>query len=268
MRFDVATFTALWLITFLCCALIATVLARMFAQVSAFRFWAAAFYLLATASACFALHLTWRTDLLLFATAALALQSRILLWAGTRKLFGVPVSWRTAIVVIGAFCVLYGGALLLKLPMLPRAVLLALFFAPYRAATLYEVCRRRRPQLGLARTIVAIGAAIATLSAIVPLMLVLLDRANLALLLGNPQTTSAVYAVVFAGDVLLASGLMVLAFKLLILERDMLATLDRSASQRLAVVRNMRGITGSNAAHDCLTGADEPTQRCPLPGAV
>ncbi|MFP3648076.1 hypothetical protein SB822_55505, partial [Paraburkholderia sp. SIMBA_054] len=92
--------------------------------------------------------------------------------------------------------------------------------------------------------------------------------ANLALLLGNPQTTSAVYAVVFAGDVLLASGLMVLAFKLLILERDMLATLDRSASQRLAVVRNMRGMTGSNAAHDYLPGADEPAQRCPLPGAV
>ena len=91
MRFDVATFTALWLITFLCCALIATVLARMFAQVSAFRFWAAAFYLLATASACFALHLTWRTDLLLFATAALALQSRILEGDGVPSFLNVFV---------------------------------------------------------------------------------------------------------------------------------------------------------------------------------
>lgn len=32
--------------------------------------------------------------------------------------------------------------------MVLRAVLLVLFFLPYRAATLYEVCRRRRPHLG------------------------------------------------------------------------------------------------------------------------
>ncbi|WP_027801913.1 hypothetical protein [Paraburkholderia dilworthii] len=265
MKFDVATFASLSLVTFLCCALVATALRRMFAQVSAFRFWAAAFYLLAAASACFALHLTWPTDLLLFATATLALQSRILIWAGTRELFGVPASWRTGLAVTCAFCALYGGALLLNLPMLPRAVLLALFFAPYRAATLYEVCRRRRPHLGLARTIVAIGAGIVTLGAIVPLMLVLLHRANLSLLLGNPQSTSAIYAVVFAGDVLLASGLIVLAFKLLILERDMLATLDRSAAARLLASRHMRAGAGAAAAYGGSPGQDGPAQRRSLP---
>ena len=268
MRFDVATFTSLCLITFLCCALIATVLSRMFAQVGAFRLWAAAFYLLAAASACFALRSAWRTDFLLFATAAFALQSRILIWAGTRALFGMPMAWRTAFIVTCAFCVLYGGALLLELPMLPRAVLLALFFAPYRAATLYEVCRRRRPHLGMARTVVAIGATIATLGAIVPLTLVLLDHANLALLIGNPRTTSAVYAVVFAGDVLLASGLIVLAFKLLILERDMLATLDRSASERLALARNSRTSLGPATAREPLPHHDEPSQRRSLSGMV
>uniref|UniRef100_E1TDW5 Uncharacterized protein n=1 Tax=Burkholderia sp. (strain CCGE1003) TaxID=640512 RepID=E1TDW5_BURSG len=268
MKFDVATFTSLWLITFLCCALIATVLARMFAQVGAFRLWAAAFYLVAAAAACFALHLTWQTNILLFATATLALQSRILIWFGTRSLFGIRIKWRGALIVMGLFCVMYGGALLLQLPMLARAALLALFFAPYRAATLYEVCRRRRPHLGLARTVAVIGAGIATLSAIVPLTLVLLDRANLALLIGNPQTTSAVYAVVFAGDVLLASGLIVLAFKLLILERDMLATLDRSASERLALSWKTRADAGHAADRDTLSGHGEPGQSRSLSGMV
>ncbi|CAB3674718.1 hypothetical protein [Paraburkholderia rhynchosiae] len=266
MKFDVATFTSLSLIMFLCCALIATVLSRMFAQVSAFRFWATGFYLLAAASACFALHRIWRTDLLLFATAALALQSRILIWAGTRELFGVAVSWRRGLVVTGVFCVVYGSALFFEMAMLPRAVLLALFFVPYRAATLYEICRRRRPHVGLARSVVAIGAAIATLGAIVPLTLVLLDRANLSLLLGNPRTTSAVYAVVFAGDVLLASGLIVLAFKLVIVERDMLATLDRTASERLAMSRQTRA--GSHLTHGDSPGYDKPAQRVSLPGMI
>jgi hypothetical protein len=74
---------------------------------------------------------------------------------------------------------------------------------------------------------VAVGSGIATLSAVVPLVLVLLDRANMTLLYGHPRTTSALYAVVFAGDLLLTLGLIVLALHHLIVERDMLATLER-----------------------------------------
>ena len=118
------------------------------------------------------------------------------------------------------------------------------FFLPCRAGALYEVCRRRRAHLGGARLIAVIGGLIATLNAIVPLTLVLLDRANLSLLLGNPQQTSAVYAVVFAGDLLLASGLLVLAFKKLSVERDMLATIDRGASEHLARARVVRAQHG------------------------
>ncbi|MFL9903649.1 hypothetical protein PQR75_33035 [Paraburkholderia fungorum] len=43
----------------------------------------------------------------------------------------------------------------------------------------------------------------------------------------RPSTTSALYAVAFAGDLLLTIGLIVLALHHLIVERDMLATLDR-----------------------------------------
>ena len=268
MKFDVATFVSLWIVTFLCGALVATALSRMFRQVTAFRFWALAFYLLAASSACFALHLTWVNDLLLVATATLALQSRILIWAGTRELFGETAPWRAGLAVTAVFCVLYGSALMFRVPMVLRALLLALFFLPCRAATLYEVCRRRRPNLGPARLIVVIGSTIAILNTTVPLTLVLLDRANLSLLLGNPQTTSALYAVVFAGDLLLASGLFVLAFKLLIVERDMLATLDRSASERLAGARQMRADSDCRAARGDTRGHDTPTQCRSLPGPV
>ncbi|WP_232624445.1 hypothetical protein [Paraburkholderia ginsengisoli] len=240
MQFDVATFTSLCLITFVCCALITAALSRMFKQTAALRFWAAGFFLLATSSVCFALHRTWRFDLLLLVTATLALQSRILLWAGTRELFGASAPWRAGLGVTVVFCVLYGAALMLKAPVALRASLLALFFLPVRVATLYEVCRRRRPHLGAARVMVVIGGTITSLNAIVPLSLVLLDRTNLSLLLGNPQTTSALYAVVFAGDLLLASGLIVLAFKLVTVERDMLATLDRRTSVHLATSRAIR----------------------------
>ncbi|HZZ06620.1 MHYT domain-containing protein, partial [Paraburkholderia sp.] len=169
MKIDVATFQTVWLITFLCSALITTALSRMFAHVGAFRFWAIGFYLLATATACFALHAIWHTDLLLFATATLALQSRILIWAGTRDLFGASAPWRAGLVVTAVFSLLYGSALAWNAPLLVRASLLALFFAPCRAATLYEVYRRRRPRLGPARMLVAVGSVIATLNAIVPL---------------------------------------------------------------------------------------------------
>ncbi|WGS53857.1 hypothetical protein LFL96_22720 [Paraburkholderia sp. D15] len=269
MKFDVATFTSLWLITFLCCALITTALSRMFARVAAFRFWAIGFYLLAASSACFALHLSWRTDWLLLATATLALQSRLLIWSGTRDLFGESTHWRTGLAISAMFCALYGGALLFRVPMLLRAVLLTLFFLPCRAATLYEVCRRQRPELGPARLIVVIGSVIAMLNAIVPVMLVLLDRTNLSLLLGNPQTTSALYAVVFAGDLLLACGLIALAFKLLVVERDMLATLDRGAIDRLAHARLARVEREAlETARNEVLGHDGTTQRQTLPGAI
>ena len=272
MTFDVATFTSLCLITFICCALITTALSRMFTQTTALRFWAAGFYLLAVSSVCFALHRTWRYDVLLVATATLALQSRILLWAGTRELFGAPAPWRTGLGVTAVFCVLYGGAFMFKAPVVLRALLLALFFLPCRVGTLYEVCRRRRPHLGAARLMVVIGGMIASLNAIVPLMLVLLDRANLSLLLGNPQSTSALYAVVFAGDLLLASGLIVLAFKLLTVERDMLATLDRGASAHLATSRAMRGGREARAGRGEFGGIggqhDAASHVTSLPGAV
>ncbi|NYH14540.1 hypothetical protein [Paraburkholderia bryophila] len=268
MKFDVATFTSLWLITFLCCALITTALSRMFSRVGAFRFWAIGFYLLAVSSACFALHLTWRSDLLLVATATLALQSRLLIWAGTRDLFGSAAFWRTGLVISAVFCVLYGSALQFKAPLVLRALLLTLFFLPCRAATLYEVCRRRRPDLGPARLIVVIGSVIAMLNAIVPLTLVLLDRANLSLLLGNPQSTSALYAVVFAGDLLLAASLIVLAFKLLVVERDMLATLDRGAIDRLAHARLARAERESHGVRGEALGHDGSTQRQSLPGTI
>jgi len=244
MKFDVATFTSMWLITFLCCALLTTALAYLFAKTSAFRFWAVAFYLLTASTACFALHFTWHHDLLLVAAATLALQSRLLIWGGTRELFGATARWRAGLGVTALFCVLYGSALAFDAPVVLRALLLVTFFLPCRAGALYEVCRRRRAHLGGARLIAVIGGLIATLNAIVPLTLVLLDRANLSLLLGNPQQTSAVYAVVFAGDLLLASGLLVLAFKKLAVERDMLATIDRGASEHLARARVVRAQHG------------------------
>ncbi|MEA3083665.1 MAG: hypothetical protein QOC89_1362 [Paraburkholderia sp.] len=268
MKIDVATFTTVWLITFVCSALITTALARVFAQVGAFRLWAVAFYLLAAATACFALHAIWNSDLLLVATATLALQSRMLIWAGTRDLFGASAPWRAGLVVTAVFCVLHAGTLAWNAPLAVRAGLLALFFVPCRAGTLYEVVRRRRPQLGPARVLVAAGSGIATLSAIVPLVLVLLDRANMTLLYGNPRTTSALYAVVFAGDLLLTIGLIVLALHHLIVERDMLATLDRGALERLAETREMRAIVDARWAHRDALGHDTPAQGQTLAGPV
>lgn len=268
MQFDVATFTSLCLITFVCCALITAALSRMFKQTAALRFWAAGFFLLATSSVCFALHRTWRFDLLLLVTATLALQSRILLWAGTRELFGASAPWRAGLGVTVVFCVLYGAALMLKAPVALRASLLALFFLPVRVATLYEVCRRRRPHLGAARVMVVIGGTITSLNAIVPLSLVLLDRTNLSLLLGNPQHTSALYAVVFAGDLLLASGLIVLAFKLQMVEMNMLATLERGAVERLATTRALRAERDMRPARGDALGHDTSAQRQSLPGPV
>ncbi|MEW6341098.1 MAG: hypothetical protein AB1704_10515 [Pseudomonadota bacterium] len=234
MRFDVATFNSLCLMTFLCSAIVCMALSRIFERVAAFRYWTAAFFLMSAAAACFGLHAVWPTRLLLIATAVLGLQSRILVWSGTRVLFGASVSLRVGFAITALFCVLFALAHKLNAPPLCRAALLTLFFLPCRALTLYEVCRRRRPDLGPARVLVAIASVIASLNAAVPLTLVLMNRGNLSLLLGNPQTTSAVYAVVFAGDLLLIIGLIVLALQYLIVEQGMLANLDREAAQRPA----------------------------------
>ncbi|AJZ61338.1 putative membrane protein [Paraburkholderia fungorum] len=268
MKIDVATFQTIWLILFLCSALITTALSRMFAQVGAFRFWAIGFYLLATATASFALHKIWPNDLLMLATATLALLSRILIWSGTRDLFGAAPRWRTGLAVTAVFAVLHGSMLALNAPLGARAFLLALFFLPCRAATLYEVCRRRRPHLGPARVLVVVGSIIAMLNVIVPLLLVLLDRANMTLFYGNPRTTSALYAVVFAGDLLLTVGLIVLALRQLVTERDMLATLDRGALEHLAGARQMRALRDSRLPRGDVLGHDTSTQRQSLPGAI
>ena len=120
----------------------------------------------------------------------------------------------------------------MKAPPVYRGALLTLFFLPFRALTLYEVCRIRRPDLGPARMLVAIASVITGLNAAAPLTLALLNRGNASLLLGNPATTSAMYAVVFAGDLLLIIGLIVLALQHVITEQGMLANLDKGASQR------------------------------------
>lgn len=259
MKVDVATFNSLCLMTFLCSAIVTTALSRTFGQVVAFRFWAIAFFLLAAAAACFALHLTWHNELLLLATATLGLQSRVLVWSGTRALFGMPAPWRVGLLFSAVFCALYSIALAMHAPMILRAALLTVFFLPCRAATLYEVCRRRRPDIGPARMLIALGSVIVILNAALPLVLVILHRSNLSLLLGNPQNTSAVYAVVFAGDLLLTTGLIVLALQIVMVERDMLARLDKGALQRINDPRPPK--------RDAL-GNDTSVQRSSLPGPV
>jgi hypothetical protein len=232
MKFDVATFNSICLITFLCSGIVTAALSRIFARVAAFRLWSASFFLMSAAAGCFGLHAVWPSTLLLIVTATLGLHSRILVWSGTRVLFGSPALMREGLALTALFCVLFSVAHALKAPPLYRAALLTLFFLPFRVLTLYEVCRRRRPDLGPARMLVAIASVITGSNAAVPLMLVLLNRGNASLLLGNPQTTSAVYAVVFAGDLLLIIGLIVLALQHLIAEQGMLAHLDRGASRR------------------------------------
>jgi hypothetical protein len=204
----------------------------MFKRVAAFRYWSVAFFLMSVAAACFGLHSVWPTNLLLIATATFGLQSRLLVWMGTRVLFGAAASLRVGFAVTALFCMLFSLAHRFHAPPLCRAALLALFFLPCRALTVYEVCRRRRPDLGPARLLVVIASVIASLDAAVPLALVLLNRANLSIMVGNPQSTSAVYAVVFAGDLLLIIGLIVLALQHVIVEQDILATLDRGTTQR------------------------------------
>ena len=83
MKFDVATFTSFVVdYVLLLCPHHDRAVAHVHGGVTAFRFWSVGFYLLAASSACFTLHLSWRHDVLLIATATLALQSRMMIWAG------------------------------------------------------------------------------------------------------------------------------------------------------------------------------------------
>jgi hypothetical protein len=77
-----------------------------------------------------------------------------------------------------------------------------------------------------------------------------------------------VYALVFAGDLLLASGLLVLAFKMLAVERDMLAAIDRGASEHFARARVVRAQRGSRLSHGRIAVRDFQTRRQPLPWTV
>ena len=67
---------------------------------------------------------------------------------------------------------------------------------------------------------------------------------------------------------MLFRSLIVLALHHLIVERDMLATLDRGALERLAESREMRGLHESRTQRGDVLGHDTSTQRRSLPGTV
>ncbi|RFU45051.1 hypothetical protein [Paraburkholderia sp. DHOC27] len=231
MKFDVATFNSLFLITFLCMAVVTTALSRMFKEVAAFRFWAVSCVLTSAAAMCFGLHAVWPTKVLLVATAVLNLQARLMVWTGTRVLFGATASLRAGLATTALFGVLFALLHAWDAPPLARAALLIVFFLPCRALTLYEVCRRRRPDLGTARLLVLVASAFATLNAVMPLTLVMLNQGHLSMLLSSPTRTSALYAMVFASDLLLMTGLIVLALQQMIVEQNILAKLDKGAAR-------------------------------------
>lgn len=252
MRFDVATFTTLSLITFLCSAVVSTALSWMFTRVLAFRFWAAAFFLMTVATACLLAHSVWDTRVLLVATATFGLLARIFVWGGTRVLFGASASWLAGLVVSALFCVLFSLAHYFGAPPLWRAALLVVFFFPVRALTLYEVCRRRRRDLGPARVLVIGASIITTFNAAMPLTFVLLHRDNLSIMLGNSQTASWLYAVVFAADLLLAICLMIMALQLLFVEQGILSNLHKGAAQRSSSSRPATGLARSEMPRSSL----------------
>lgn len=227
MNLDVATFNSLFLITFLCMAVVTTALSRMFSEVRAFRFLAASCVLTSLAAACFGLHSIWDTKILLIGTAVFSLYARIMVWTGTRALFGVDTKWWPGVAVTGVFAVLFTLLHAFDAPILLRATLMILFFLPCRALTLFEVYRRRRPDLGTARLLVMTAAALATLNAITPFTFVLLNQGHLSILLSTPTRTSAFYALVFASDLLLMTGLIVLTLQQVIVEQNVLAKLDK-----------------------------------------
>jgi hypothetical protein len=227
MQLDVATFNSLFLITFLCMAVVTTALSRMFSEVPAFRYLAISCVLTSLAAACFGLHAVWSTKVLLVATAVFSLQARLMVWTGTRVLFGATVRWWPGLAVTAVFAVLFSLMHAFDAPQMVRATLMILFFLPCRALTLYEVCRRRRPDLGVARLLVMTASAFATLNAVMPFTLVLLNQGRLSMLLSTPTRTSAFYAIVFASDLLLMTGLIVLALQQVIVEQNVLAKLDK-----------------------------------------
>lgn len=261
MKLDVATFNALCLITFFCSAVVSTALSWMFARAVAFRFWAAAFFLMSAAAACLAAHSQSDSRALLVATATFSLQARIFLWNGTRVLFGSHVSLPAGFAVSALFCVLFSLAQYFDASPLCRAALITLFFFPFRALTLYEVCRRRRPDLGPARVLVVCASVITTLAAVLPLALVLTRRNDLALLLSDAPTTSPLYAIVFAADLLLVICLMMMALQHLFVEQGILSHLDKGAARRS---NPGRSAPGTENGIGCF---EEPEARPSLPSA-
>ncbi len=189
MKFDVPTFNSVSLMVFACGAVVTFSLSRIFPHVKPLRLWTAGFILMCGSVMSYAAHATlYRGDWLLVAAATLNLQYRILTWSGVRVLFGASARLRTGFAVCVAFCLLDAIALALRLPKVYLAGLVALFFVPFRALTIYEVCKRQRQHLGLGRALVAPGSFILALNAIAPLVLVLLDSGATPMLIGTPPT--------------------------------------------------------------------------------
>ena len=228
MKFDVPTFNSVSLVVFACGAVVTISLSRMFPHVKPLRLWAAGFILMCASVMSYATHASLHRDWLLVAAATLNLQYRILTWSGVRVVFGASARLRTGFTVCVAFCLLYAIAFALELPKIYLAGLVALFFVPFRALTVYEVCKRQRQHLGLGRALVAPGSFILTLNAVAPLVLVLLDSGASPMLIGTPPTTAGFYYVVFAGDLLVVVGLIVLAMQQIITEKGIFARLDNA----------------------------------------
>ncbi|CAE6730272.1 hypothetical protein R69927_01782 [Paraburkholderia domus] len=231
MKFDVATFNSVSLMVFACGAVVTLTLSRIFPQVKSLRLWMIGFILMTGSVMSYATSAALQMDWLLVVAATLNFQYRILTWCGVRVLFGASARLRTGGVVCLAFCVIYSIAFALELPKICLAGLVALFFVPFRALTVYEVCKRQRQHLWLGRALVAPGSFILTINAIVPLGLVLLDRGSSAMLIGSPATTAGFYFVVFAGDLLVVVGLIVLAMQQIITEKGIFARLDHATTR-------------------------------------
>jgi hypothetical protein len=245
MKFDVPTFNSVSLMVFACGAVVTFSLSRIFPHVKPLRLWTAGFILMCGSVMSYAAHATlYRGDWLLVAAATLNLQYRILTWSGVRVLFGASARLRTGFAVCVAFCLLDAIALALRLPKVYLAGLVALFFVPFRALTIYEVCKRQRQHLGLGRALVAPGSFILALNAIAPLVLVLLDSGATPMLIGTPPTAGGVYYVVFAGDLLVVVGLIVLAMQQIIIEQGIFARLDNAT---LRIRKSMLAVPGGEA---------------------
>ncbi|MFM0206139.1 hypothetical protein PQQ96_01905 [Paraburkholderia sediminicola] len=241
MKFDVPTFNSISLMVFACGAIVTITLSRIFPHVKPLRFWTAGFILMCGSVMSYATHAELHRDWLLVVAATLNLQYRILTWSGVRVLFGASARLRTGFAVCVGFCLLYSIAFALRLPKIYLAGLVALFFVPFRALTVYEVCKRQRQHLGLGRALVAPGSFILALNAVAPLVLVLLDGGASPMLIGTPPIATGFYFVVFAGDLLVVVGLIVLAMQQIITEKNIFARLDNAT---LRISKSMLAVPG------------------------